>query len=163
MLIGKVPDLVYFRKVNWQKNELLPFHSESLKVEIMISIIAPDRVFHLLIRRLCYVVFTHRLWLASNRRACNGTGKTLSFGIPILNKIIQHNHKNGRGSYLLALVLAPTRELAKQVDKEFQESAPSLDTLCCYGGLPIMRQINVLGKGLDIVVGTPGHIIDLRN
>jgi superfamily II DNA/RNA helicase len=117
----------------------------------------------LLIRRLCYVVFTHELWLASNRRACNGTGKTLAFGIPILNKIIQHNRKNGRGSYPLALVLAPTRELAKQVDKEFQESAPSLDTLCCYGGLPIMSQINVLGKGLDIVVGTPGRIIDLSN
>jgi ATP-dependent RNA helicase DeaD len=55
----------------------------------------------------------------------------------------------------LALVLAPTRELAKQVDKE---SSPG-----CYGGLPIMSQINVLGKGLDIVVGTPGRIIDLSN
>jgi superfamily II DNA/RNA helicase len=88
---------------------------------------------------------------------------TLAFGIPILDKIFQHNHKNGRGSYPLALVLAPTRELAKQVDKEFQESAPSLDTLCCYGGLPIMNQINVLRKGLDIVVITPGRIIDLIN
>jgi superfamily II DNA/RNA helicase len=50
----------------------------------------------------------------------------------------------------LAFVLAPTRELAKQVDKE---SSPG-----CYGGLPIMSQINLLGKGLDIVVGTPGCI-----
>jgi len=96
-------------------------------------------------------------------RARTGTGKTLAFGIPILDKIIQHNRKNGRGSYPLALLLAPTRELAKQVDKEFQESAPSLDTLCCYGGVPIMSQINVLRRGLDIVVGTPGRIIDLIN
>lgn len=96
-------------------------------------------------------------------RARTGTGKTLAFGIPILDKIIQHNRKNGRGSHPLALVLAPTRELARQVDKEFQESAPSLDTLCCYGGVPIMSQINVLRRGLDIVVGTPGRIIDLIN
>lgn len=96
-------------------------------------------------------------------RARTGTGKTLAFGIPILDKIIQHNRKNGRGSYPLALVLAPTRELARQVDKEFQESAPSLDTLCCYGGVPIMSQINVLRRGLDVVVGTPGRIIDLIN
>jgi superfamily II DNA/RNA helicase len=60
------------------------------------------------------------------------------------------NRKNERGSYPLAFVLAPTRELAKQVDKE---SSPG-----CYGGLPIMSQINLLGKGLDIVVGTPGCI-----
>lgn len=96
-------------------------------------------------------------------RARTGTGKTLAFGIPILDKIIQHNRKNGRGSNPLALVLAPTRELARQVDKEIQESAPSLDTLCCYGGVPIMSQINVLRRGLDIVVGTPGRIIDLIN
>lgn len=66
-----------------------------------------------------------------------------------------------RGKNPLALVLAPTRELAKQVDKEFYESAPSLDTLCVYGGTPIMRQISTLDRGVDVVVGTPGRIIDL--
>ena len=60
----------------------------------------------------------------------------------------------------LAIVLAPTRELARQVEKEFRESAP-LDTLCVYGGVPINQQIRVLNYGVDIVVGTPGRIIDL--
>uniref|UniRef100_A0A0D6QX03 RNA helicase n=1 Tax=Araucaria cunninghamii TaxID=56994 RepID=A0A0D6QX03_ARACU len=96
-------------------------------------------------------------------RARTGTGKTLAFGIPILNRIIQHNRKNGRGYHPLALVLAPTRELARQVEKEFMETAPCLDTLCCYGGVPIYSQINVLRRGLDVVVGTPGRVIDLIN
>ncbi|KAK4344202.1 hypothetical protein RND71_037296 [Anisodus tanguticus] len=94
-------------------------------------------------------------------RARTGTGKTLAFGIPIMDKIINFNRKNGRGRNPLALILAPTRELAKQVDKEFYESAPVLDTLCVYGGVPIQRQISTLQRGADIVVGTPGRIIDL--
>lgn len=68
-----------------------------------------------------------------------------------------------RGRSPLALILAPTRELARQVDKEFYESAPVLDTLCVYGGVPISRQISTLNRGTDIVVGTPGRIIDLLN
>lgn len=47
-----------------------------------------------------------------------------------------------RGRNPLALVLAPTRELARQVEKEFYESAQSVDTLCVYGGTPIMRQMS---------------------
>lgn len=57
--------------------------------------------------------------------------------------------------------MAPTRELARQVEKEFRESAPSLDAICLYGGTPIMRQMRELDYGVDIVVGTPGRIIDL--
>ncbi|CAN4094260.1 unnamed protein product [Withania somnifera] len=94
-------------------------------------------------------------------RARTGTGKTLAFGIPIMDKIIQFNRKKGRGRNPLALILAPTRELARQVDKEFYESAPVLDTLCVYGGVPISRQMSTLDRGTDIVVGTPGRIIDL--
>ncbi|XP_022871875.1 DEAD-box ATP-dependent RNA helicase 53, mitochondrial-like [Olea europaea var. sylvestris] len=94
-------------------------------------------------------------------RARTGTGKTLAFGIPIMDKIIQYNEKHGRGRNPLALILAPTRELARQVDKEFYESAPGLDTLCVYGGVPIMRQMSALDQGVDIIVGTPGRVIDL--
>ncbi|XP_044505722.1 DEAD-box ATP-dependent RNA helicase 53, mitochondrial-like [Mangifera indica] len=94
-------------------------------------------------------------------RARTGTGKTLAFGIPILDKIIQFNAKHGRGRNPLCLVLAPTRELAKQVEKEFQESAPGLDTICVYGGTPISQQMRALDYGVDITVGTPGRIIDL--
>ncbi|KAI3736467.1 hypothetical protein L6452_16009 [Arctium lappa] len=94
-------------------------------------------------------------------RARTGTGKTLAFGIPIMDKIIRHNDKNGKGRNPLAIVLAPTRELARQVEKEFYESAPNLDTLCVYGGVPIQRQMSTLDHGVDVIVGTPGRVIDL--
>ncbi|XP_047970104.1 DEAD-box ATP-dependent RNA helicase 53, mitochondrial-like [Salvia hispanica] len=94
-------------------------------------------------------------------RARTGTGKTLAFGIPIMDKIIKFNKKHGQGRNPLALVMAPTRELARQVDKEFAESATELDTLCVYGGVPISRQMSTLDRGVDVVVGTPGRIIDL--
>ncbi|XP_019262224.1 PREDICTED: DEAD-box ATP-dependent RNA helicase 53-like [Nicotiana attenuata] len=72
---------------------------------------------------------------------------------------IRQNTRRGRNP--LALLLAPTRELARQVEKEFYESAPGLDTLCVYGGVPIQRQMSTLQRGADIVVGTPGRVIDL--
>ena len=59
------------------------------------------------------------------------------------------------------MVLAPTRELAKQVENEIKESAPYLSTVCVYGGVPYGQQQNALSSGVDVVVGTPGRIIDL--
>ncbi|CAL0315856.1 unnamed protein product [Lupinus luteus] len=96
-------------------------------------------------------------------RARTGTGKTLAFGIPIMDKIIKFNATHGRGRAPLALVLAPTRELARQVEKEFSDAAPNLDTICVYGGTPISQQMRQLDYGVDIAVGTPGRIIDLLN
>lgn len=61
------------------------------------------------------------------------------------------------------LVLAPTRELAKQVEKEIKESAPYLNTVCVYGGVSYVTQQNALSRGVDVVVGTPGRLIDLIN
>lgn len=63
----------------------------------------------------------------------------------------------------LALVLAPTRELARQVENEFKDAAPNLSTICLYGGTPISNQMRELDYGVDIAVGTPGRIIDLLN
>uniref|UniRef100_A0A804N582 DEAD-box ATP-dependent RNA helicase 53 n=1 Tax=Zea mays TaxID=4577 RepID=A0A804N582_MAIZE len=93
-------------------------------------------------------------------RAKTGTGKTLAFGIPIMDAIIRHNEKYKPGKFPLAIVLAPTRELAKQVEREFLDSSP-LETLCVYGGTPIMQQIKQLNYGVDVVIGTPGRVIDL--
>nr|GEW03867.1 DEAD-box ATP-dependent RNA helicase 53, mitochondrial-like [Tanacetum cinerariifolium] len=62
------------------------------------------------------------------------TGKTLAFGIPILDKTIQYNKKHGRERNPLAIIMAPTKQLARQVGNEFYECAPELDTLCVYGG-----------------------------
>ncbi|WOL19597.1 DEAD-box ATP-dependent RNA helicase 9-like [Canna indica] len=95
-------------------------------------------------------------------RARTGTGKTLAFGIPIMDKIIRFQAKHGCGRNPLAMVLAPTRELARQVEKEFRESS-KLYTICVYGGSPINQQIRALNYGVDVVVGTPGRIIDLLN
>lgn len=64
------------------------------------------------------------------------------------------------GKFPLAIALAPTRELARQVEREFLESS-SLETLCVYGGSPISQQMRVLQHGVDVVIGTPGRVIDL--
>ncbi|CAA6657933.1 unnamed protein product [Spirodela intermedia] len=95
-------------------------------------------------------------------RARTGTGKTLAFGFLSWIKSFNSMQRMGScGKNPLALVLAPTRELAKQVEKEFKESAGNLYTLCVYGGSPIGQQMRALNYGVDVVVGTPGRVIDL--
>eukprot|EP00250_Pteridium_aquilinum_P005217 c15347_g1_i1 orf=588-2879(+) len=96
-------------------------------------------------------------------RARTGTGKTLAFGIPIIQSLLEENERERRrfSRNPRVLVLAPTRELAMQVEKEFMESAPNLSTLCVYGGVSIVAQQRKLQRGVDIIVGTPGRVIDL--
>ncbi|RKD29490.1 DEAD/DEAH box helicase [Thermohalobacter berrensis] len=90
-------------------------------------------------------------------QAQTGTGKTASFGIPIL-EMIDSNNKN-----VQALVLCPTRELAIQVAEEIRRLAKyikGIKILPIYGGQPISRQIHPLKKGVQIVIGTPGRVMD---
>ncbi|XP_010546798.1 PREDICTED: DEAD-box ATP-dependent RNA helicase 3, chloroplastic [Tarenaya hassleriana] len=98
-------------------------------------------------------------------RAKTGTGKTLAFGIPIIKRLtedaVDHSSFRRSGRLPKLLVLAPTRELAKQVEKEIKESAPYLSTVCVYGGVSYNTQQSALSRGVDVVVGTPGRIIDL--
>ncbi|KAG7022345.1 DEAD-box ATP-dependent RNA helicase 3, chloroplastic, partial [Cucurbita argyrosperma subsp. argyrosperma] len=99
-------------------------------------------------------------------RAKTGTGKTLAFGIPIIKKITEDDELKSprrRSRLPRVLVLTPTRELAKQVEKEIKESAPYLNTVCVYGGVSYVTQQSALSRGVDVVVGTPGRIIDLIN
>jgi len=86
-----------------------------------------------------------------------GTGKTASFALPIIEKL-KGNSKNPQ-----ALVLTPTRELALQVSREIEslQSRKKLKILAIYGGASINEQIKHLKYGIDIVVGTPGRLIDL--
>jgi len=95
-------------------------------------------------------------------RARTGTGKTLSFVLPILEKIVAGKtiiSTPGRGPTML--VMTPTRELAKQVESVVQMLVKSkFVSLCVYGGVPYDRQESVLYRGVDFVVGTPGRIID---
>ncbi|XP_027348827.1 DEAD-box ATP-dependent RNA helicase 3, chloroplastic isoform X2 [Abrus precatorius] len=99
-------------------------------------------------------------------RAKTGTGKTLAFGIPIIKGLTEDEHAPSHrrsGRLPRVLVLAPTRELAKQVEREIKESAPYLNTVCVYGGVSYVTQQSALSRGVDVVVGTPGRIIDLIN
>eukprot|EP01027_Heterolobosea_sp_BB2_P012094 GEZU01017545.1.p1 GENE.GEZU01017545.1~~GEZU01017545.1.p1 ORF type:complete len:485 (+),score=105.94 GEZU01017545.1:37-1491(+) len=91
-----------------------------------------------------------------------GSGKTLAFGLPaIIHILAQPYLRPGDGP--IALVLAPTRELAMQIQKELQvfASAAKLKTACLYGGSSKYAQIRELQRGVDFVIATPGRLIDL--
>ncbi len=92
-------------------------------------------------------------------QARTGTGKTAAFAIPILEQI----KLSRRGAPPQALVMVPTRELAVQVRDEFEKLAHGRRVECVpiYGGKPIRGQIAKLERGADVVVGTPGRILDL--
>lgn len=89
-------------------------------------------------------------------QAQTGTGKTFAFAIPIVEKI------NPSEKVVQAIVLTPTRELALQVAKEFEKIGKHKKTyvIPVYGGQPIGKQLAQLRKGVHIVVGTPGRVID---
>ena len=91
-------------------------------------------------------------------KAKTGSGKTLAFGLPVLQRMTkaEPNHPTG-------LVLVPTRELANQVTEELEPAAQAVGrrALAVYGGAPIEKQIEKLDKGIDLVVATPGRMIDL--
>ena len=89
-------------------------------------------------------------------QAQTGTGKTAAFALPILHNFQQQRH-------VQALVLAPTRELALQVADSMVEYGKHLNVrvLAVYGGQPYGPQISRLNRGVDIVVGTPGRLLDL--
>ncbi|MFX1239094.1 MAG: DEAD/DEAH box helicase, partial [Promethearchaeota archaeon] len=82
-----------------------------------------------------------------------GTGKTLAFTLPIVE-----NLKHERNE---ALILVPTRELAKQVQEVVESLGDNIKSLPIYGGVSINNQIDYLKKGINIICGTPGRIIDL--
>lgn len=89
-------------------------------------------------------------------QAATGTGKTAAFGLPIIDSIREN------AGHVQALVLAPTRELALQVAEELMSlrGDRKLFVLPVFGGQPIGPQIRQLHRGVDIVVGTPGRVMD---
>ena len=91
-------------------------------------------------------------------KAKTGSGKTLAFGLPVLQRM----PRSGPGSPT-GLVLAPTRELANQICDELAAPAAAVrrSVLAVYGGAPIEKQIATLREGVDLVVATPGRMIDL--
>ena len=91
-------------------------------------------------------------------KAKTGSGKTLAFGLPVLQRM-----SRARPKFPTGLVLVPTRELASQVRDELAAPARAVDrkVLAVYGGAPIEKQIEKLRSGVDLVVATPGRMIDL--
>jgi ATP-dependent RNA helicase RhlE len=93
-------------------------------------------------------------------RAQTGTGKTAAFGLPMIDRLASVAH--GQGIAPRGLVLVPTRELALQVKESLFELAQGtrLRVMTMVGGEPIMPQVRTLRRGVDIVVATPGRLID---
>ena len=96
-------------------------------------------------------------------QARTGTGKTFAFAIPIIEKLEAAKPDSDICKSPKCLVLEPTRELAKQVGDDFQGISTKLRTCCVYGGVSYERQENDLRKGVDILAGTPGRILDFIN
>ncbi|MFN3948847.1 DEAD/DEAH box helicase [Microbacterium sp.] len=100
-------------------------------------------------------------------RGRTGSGKTIAFGAPLVESVLraQAGQRREFGRAPKALILAPTRELALQIDRTIQPIARSvgLFTTQIYGGVPQARQVGALKKGVDIIIGTPGRMEDLLN
>jgi len=101
-------------------------------------------------------------------RAQTGSGKTAAFGLPLLQSISDRDDsptRGGRGNYAYALVLVPTRELAMQIDEALSALAEHLPTrtrvLAVFGGVSINPQMMALRGGVEILVATPGRLLDL--
>ncbi|HEU5223322.1 MAG TPA: DEAD/DEAH box helicase [Candidatus Lumbricidophila sp.] len=103
-------------------------------------------------------------------RGRTGSGKTIAFGAPTVERLMRLWAEGGKsggkrqsGRAPRALILAPTRELALQIDRTVQPIAQAvgLFTTQIYGGVPQARQVGALQRGVDIVIGTPGRIEDL--
>ena len=96
-------------------------------------------------------------------RAQTGSGKTLAFGLPVLTRLAASGQR--RPGAPRALVLVPTRELAVQVTDALDPLARALRlrVTAVYGGASIGRQIDALRRGVDLVVATPGRLIDLMD
>ena len=89
--------------------------------------------------------------------ANTGTGKTAAFLLPLINKCFHDRSQN-------VLIVAPTRELAIQIEEEFKKFTPSLNlgSVVCVGGAPIYKQLNGLRRHPNFVIGTPGRLQDFN-
>lgn len=96
--------------------------------------------------------------------AQTGTGKTAAFALPILQLLFDRQDAVKKGKKIRALVISPTRELAIQIAQNFKtySAHTNLKTMVIFGGTSIEPQIDLLKKGVDIVIATPGRLLDLH-
>ena len=95
--------------------------------------------------------------------AQTGTGKTAAFALPILQLLFDKQDSPKKGKKIKTLVISPTRELALQTDENFKTYSKytNLRSTVIYGGISIEPQKEILKKGVDILVATPGRLLDL--
>jgi len=95
--------------------------------------------------------------------AQTGTGKTAAFAIPILQNLYNTKHEEKGAWNIKALILTPTRELAIQIDESFAAYGKytGLKHMVVYGGVSQFHQTNALRRGVDILIATPGRLLDL--
>src|SRR5688572_2866043 len=102
-------------------------------------------------------------------QARTGTGKTLAFGIPMLQRTVVPGERDyahlAKPGAPQGLVVCPTRELASQVSADITTAASRRHArvLTVYGGVGYDQQLTTLARGVDVVVGTPGRLLDLRS
>jgi len=96
--------------------------------------------------------------------AQTGTGKTAAFAIPIL-QLLSESHSNEKKRKIRSLILTPTRELAIQIGESFRAYGrhTGLNNTVIFGGVNQNPQISALRNGVDIVIATPGRLLDLMN
>ncbi|HTN28874.1 MAG TPA: DEAD/DEAH box helicase, partial [Burkholderiales bacterium] len=96
--------------------------------------------------------------------AQTGTGKTAGFGLPILHKLMQYANASPSPArhVVRALIIAPTRELAIQVEAQIKEYGKhtNLRSTCVFGGVDIRQQLPIVRAGVEILVATPGRLLD---
>jgi ATP-dependent RNA helicase RhlE len=98
--------------------------------------------------------------------AQTGTGKTAAFSLPIVHTLASRpSASQGRSKPIRALILTPTRELASQIDENVRNYCKnsSLKSTVVFGGIPQRRQVDTLRRGIDILIATPGRLLDLCN
>ena len=96
--------------------------------------------------------------------AQTGTGKTAAFALPILQLLFDQQDAPKRGKKIKALIVSPTRELAVQIAKNFEtySTYTNLRTTVVFGGTSVEPQKDILKKGVDILIATPGRLLDLH-
>ena len=149
--------MIYFREIKGRKDklELKKFEDINLSKEVLdaVSDMGFEEPSPIQAQAIPYLMEG----LDVIGQAQTGTGKTAAFGIPIVESV------NPNSREVQAMVLCPTRELCIQVSKEITKLAKykrDVMVLPIYGGQPIERQIRSLKKGVQIVVGTPGRVMD---
>jgi ATP-dependent RNA helicase RhlE len=95
--------------------------------------------------------------------AQTGTGKTAAFALPILQLLYNSKMTGDTSQHIKALILTPTRELALQIEESFKSygAYTGLNCLAVYGGVSQYHQVKKLRQGVDILIATPGRLLDL--